>query len=81
MIRAVAYIRVSDLSQVEGHSLGAQERLIQELGKTRGWEPGKVYREEGRSARYESVKKRPVFRQLLEDAAKGEFDVRSLKAR
>ena len=75
MIRAVAYIRVSDLSQVEGHSLGAQERLIQELGKTRGWEPGKVYREEGRSARYESIKKRPVFRQLLEDAAKGEFDV------
>jgi site-specific DNA recombinase len=40
-MRAVAYIRVSDPSQVEGHSLDAQERLFHELCKTRGWVPGR----------------------------------------
>jgi hypothetical protein len=49
-LRAVAYICVSDVSQVEGHSLDAQERLFGELCKSRGWEPVGVYREEGRSA-------------------------------
>jgi len=37
-VRAVAYIRVSDPSQVEGHSLDAQERLFRELCKSRDWE-------------------------------------------
>jgi site-specific DNA recombinase len=74
-MRAVAYIRVSDPSQVEGHSLDAQERLFHELCKTRGWIPGRTYREEGRSARHESIKKRPLFRQLLEEASQGQFDV------
>ena len=74
-MKSVAYIRVSDSSQVDGHSLDAQERLFRELCKTRGWEPGKVYREEGRSARHESIRKRPVFRQLLEDASQRQFDV------
>jgi len=63
------------MSQVEGHSLAAQERLFYELCKSRGWEPVKVYREEGRSAHQESMKKRTVFRQLLDDAAKDQFDV------
>jgi site-specific DNA recombinase len=74
-MRAVAYIRVSDPSQVEGHSLDAQERLFHELCKTRGWIPGRTYREEGRSARHESIKKRPLFWQLLEEASQGQFDV------
>ena len=74
-MRAVAYIRVSDLSQVEGYSLDAQERLFLELCKNREWTPGHIYREEGRSARSDSIRKRPVFRQLLEDSGKGEFDV------
>ena len=74
-MRAVAYIRVSDLSQVEGHSLDAQERLILELCRNRGWEPVMVYREEGKSAHTDSIRKRPAFRQLLEDAGKGDFDV------
>jgi site-specific DNA recombinase len=73
-MRSVAYLRVSDPSQVEGHSLDAQERLFYELCKNRGWEPVKVYREEGRSAFVEAIARRPVFRQLLEDAAKEEFD-------
>ena len=74
-MKAVAYIRVSDLSQVDGHSLDAQERLFRELCMTRGWEAGKVYREEGRSARHESIRKRPVFQQLLEEVSQHQFDV------
>ena len=72
---AVAYIRVSDASQIDGHSLGAQERLFQELCLKRGWTAGKIYREEGKSAHSDSIAKRPVFRQLLEDASEEQFDV------
>src|SRR5271157_4418023 len=74
-MKAVAYVRVSDASQIEGHSLDAQERLFRELCKNRGWEPVKIYREEGKSAHVDAINRRPVFRQLLEDAAKHEFDV------
>jgi len=74
-MRAVAYLRVSSLSQVDGHSLDAQERLFKELCKNRGWEPVKIYREEGRSAHVEAINRRPLFRQLLEDAGKEKFDV------
>jgi len=74
-MRAVSYIRVSDPSQVEGHSLAAQERLFYELCKSRGWEAVRVYREEGKSAHVDAISKRPVFRQLLDDAASHSFDV------
>ncbi len=74
-MRAANYIRVSDASQVDGHSLDAQERLFRQLCETRGWEPVRVYREEGCSAKTDAIARRPVFRQLLEDAAKGEFDI------
>ena len=73
--KAAGYLRVSDPSQVEGHSLDAQERLFHELCRNRGWEPGRVYREEGRSAHVEAIARRPVFRQLLEDAGRGQFDI------
>ena len=73
--RAVAYLRVSNLSQVDGHSLDAQARLFNEICAKREWAPKTLYREEGASAHSESVKKRPVFRQLMEDAKKGEFDI------
>ncbi len=74
-MRAAVLVRVSSVSQVDGHSLNAQERLFKELCKNRGWEPVRVYREEGRSAHVEAISRRPVFRQLLEDAGKGLFDV------
>ena len=74
-MRAVAYLRVSSLSQVDGHSLDAQERLFKEACKNRGWEPVRIYREEGKSAHVEAINRRPVFRQLLEDAGKQEFDI------
>ncbi len=74
-MKAVAYIRVSSQEQVDGHSLDAQERLFRELCKNRDWEPVSIYREEGKSAHVDSINKRPVFRQLLEDAATGAFEV------
>ena len=74
-MRAVAYVRVSNASQVDGHSLTAQARLFRELCKNRGWEPVGVYREEGRSAHVDSIKKRPVFRQLMDDVHHKRFDV------
>ena len=74
-VRAAGYIRVSDVSQVDRYSLAAQERYFTEHCETKAWNPVVVYREEGRSARNESIRKRPVFRQLLEDAVAGKFDV------
>ncbi len=74
-VRAVAYVRVSDPSQVDTHSLAAQERLFEELCKSRDWEPTGVYREEGKSAHVDSIAKRPAFRQMLEDSGRGLFDV------
>jgi|GEM_PF-278643 len=75
MIRAVAYIRVSDSSQVDGHSLDAQERAFYQFCQAKGWEPVGVYREEGKSAHSDSIRKRPRFRALLDEAAQDRFDV------
>ncbi|MFQ6028514.1 MAG: recombinase family protein, partial [Dehalococcoidia bacterium] len=74
-IRAVAYLRVSSLSQVDGFSLDAQKRLFLQFCKSKGWIPIRVYREEGKSAHSDSIRKRPVLRQLLEDSGRDEFDV------
>jgi len=74
-VRAVAYIRVSDVSQIDGHSLDAQERLFHQFCQNKVWTPGYLYREEGRSAHSDSLSRRPVLRQLLEDTAQGKFDV------
>jgi site-specific DNA recombinase len=74
-VKAAGYLRVSSLSQVEGHSLDAQEHLFRQLCQNRGWEIAKVYREEGKSAHVEAISKRPAFRQLLDDASKGNFEV------
>lgn len=48
--------------------------MFHELCKSRAWESVGVYREEGRSPYVESINKRPVFRQLLDDADNGSFD-------
>ncbi len=75
MLIAVGYIRVSNESQLEGHSLNVQERAFYQYCESEGFTPGKVYREEGKSAHVDTISKRPVFKQLLEDAVKGQFDV------
>ena len=73
-MRVAAYIRVSDASQVEGHSLDAQERLIRELCDQRGWDLVRVYREEGKSAHTDRIAKRAQFQCILTDAKERLFD-------
>jgi len=45
--RAVIYIRVSDPSQIENHSLETQDKICREYAKTKGYEVVKLFREEG----------------------------------
>ena len=37
LMQVAAYIRVSDLSQVDGYSLDAQERFNREFCELKGW--------------------------------------------
>jgi site-specific DNA recombinase len=73
--RAAFYSRVSDQSQVEKYSLDAQERQFRECCESKGWTTADIYREEGKSAHSDAIRKRPVFKQLLDDAASDKFDV------
>ena len=74
-MRVAIYIRVSDQSQVDTFSLDAQERQCVEYCRDRGWLVVRVYREEGRSARFESIRKRPEFKQMLDDSTRGLYDL------
>jgi len=73
--RAVGYIRVSDESQVEGHSLDAQRKEIGRWSKQRGLDLIAIYAEEGRSAHTEKIHRRPQLARLLKDAEAGAFDI------
>ena len=73
--RAVAYVRVSDESQVEGHSLAGQRREIQRYCERSGYTLAHVYADEGVSAYTDQVSKRPGLAALLSDARLGRFDV------
>jgi site-specific DNA recombinase len=73
--RVVAYIRVSDPSQVEGYSLDAQKADIMRWCQRRGYELAAIYVEEGKSARSEHINKRPRIMALLNDARAREFDI------
>jgi DNA invertase Pin-like site-specific DNA recombinase len=74
-MRAVLYARVSSEEQVEGYSIDAQRRAFQALCQGREWKPYREYIEEGKSARTENVNKRPVFKQMVDDALSREFDI------
>lgn len=74
-IRAAGYLRVSDEDQVLGYSLDSQSRAFFEACQQNSWEVFKVYIEEGHSAWIESGAARPAFRQMLNDAQNGMFDV------
>ncbi|MGI8404659.1 MAG: recombinase family protein, partial [Thermomicrobiales bacterium] len=73
--RAATYIRVSSDEQVEGYSLDAQRRAILQHCKAQGWTVVREYRDEGKSARTDDLKKRPQFAAMLEDADRGLIDV------
>lgn len=74
-MRAAAYCRVSSDEQVDRFSLDAQRRIIEDACLTRGWTLAEVYVDEGKSARGDSVNKRPAFKRMMEDAEAGLLDV------
>lgn len=69
------YIRVSDPTQVEGHSLDAQRAEIERWCIRNGHTLERVYSEDGPTARSERIDRRPQLVALLRDAARGEFDL------
>jgi site-specific DNA recombinase len=68
-MRAALYARVSTEEQVAGYSLDAQRRAFRQLVEGRGWEVFREYVEEGRTAHTDDIRKRPVFKQAVEDAS------------
>ena len=73
--RAVAYIRVSDESQIQGYSLDAQRAEVARWCERNGYELVLVYADEGVSAHTDNIEKRPQLLKLLEDARQEKFDI------
>jgi site-specific DNA recombinase len=74
-IRVVGYVRVSDESQVEGHSLDAQRREIKRYCDGQSYELVKTYADEGVSAYTDQIEVRPQFASLLTDADDRIFEI------
>lgn len=74
-LRPALYLRVSGIEQLNGYSIEAQDRALRSYCSAQEWGDPVVYLEPGHSAHAEKASKRPVFRQLLADAAAGAFDV------
>lgn len=73
-VRTAAYVRVSSEEQVDGHSLDAQRRAIEQACAERGWVIVRWYADEGVSAHTDDVAKRPQFHRMVEDAKRHHFD-------
>ena len=74
-MRAALYARVSKKDQVEGYSLDAQKRSFRALVKGKDWTAHREYIEGGKSAHTDDINKRPVFKEAMEDAMSGHYDV------
>ena len=74
-MRAAIYARVSSEEQVDGYSLDAQMRACRKYVDDHGWSIACEFVEEGRSGRTDDITKRPQFKQMMEDAEQGTFDV------
>ncbi len=70
-MRYAAYIRVSHEEQVNGYSLDAQRRAIQDWVSSKGGAMVKVYADEGESA---LTTNRTAFQQMRLDARNAKFD-------
>ncbi|MEE8470684.1 MAG: recombinase family protein [Dehalococcoidia bacterium] len=73
--RAALYARVSTEEQTKGYSIGAQRRAFQALCEGRGWTNHHEYVEAGKSARTDDIRKRPVFKQAVDDGLAGKYDL------
>jgi site-specific DNA recombinase len=74
-MRAALYARVSSEEQVEGYSIDAQRRAFRQFCEARQWVSNREYIEEGKSAHTDDLRKRPVFKQAIDDAVAGQYDV------
>ena len=74
-LRAALYARVSSEEQIDNWSISAQQHEFEQLCRDKGWKVVKIYIEEGKSARSDSIEKRLQFKRLLEDCRKRDFDV------
>ena len=60
---------------MEGYSLDAQKRAFRTYVESQGWDVYQEYVDEGVSAHTDDVAKRPLFRQMIEDALARRWDV------
>lgn len=76
-MRAALLARVSDKSQAESDrlSLPAQLRVMRERCEREGWEVVCTYEAPGESAFTSDISKRVVFKQVVDDAEAGAYDV------
>ena len=72
--RCVGYFRVSSEEQMDGYSIAAQERAYRQFVAANGFTSVAEYRDEGKSAHTDHIKRRPQFAQMLQDAQSGLFD-------
>jgi hypothetical protein len=73
--RALGLVRVSPASQVDGYSLDAQRSEVERWCANRGFVLIQTLIEEGVSARTDKQETRPLLRQALEMATRGEYDL------
>jgi site-specific DNA recombinase len=64
MVPAYGYLRVSGLSQVDGHGLDRQEETIRGFAQAKGYELVKIFREEGVSGT-KGEEDRPAFKEMV----------------
>jgi DNA invertase Pin-like site-specific DNA recombinase len=74
-MKSALYGRVSSEEQIEGYSIDAQRRAFHTLNKDKDWNAFKEYIDEGKSARSDNINKRPAFKDMVNDALNGKFDV------
>lgn len=71
--RAIGYRRVSDVSQVQNHSLGHQTELLTAAASARGWEI-EIREESGGAGSGKSVDDRAVLISTLDELDAGQHD-------
>jgi site-specific DNA recombinase len=77
-LRAVIYARVSSMTQRDRQTIASQISTLPTFVASRGWKlvrPPETYVDDGRTAMEGFLSKRTSFTRLIQDAARGLFDV------
>lgn len=73
-MRVAIYTRVSTAEQArEGYSLEAQEKILRDYCKLKGYEVEEVYSDAGLSGG--TIVKRPGFIRMMKDSKENKFDI------